>query len=413
MRIKKELIQSAAFNPTKRTYQIPIANLCEKIEKNDITLPLYQRDVSWTLKKCVALLNYQLLGKAPVSPISINEINITDSENKVAQISFIDREPLENIKNGQLSVTDGQQRITTNLKAYLDSDEFRNVVLDLVRGEFVIVEGVIRKHQIPVGKLLNKDINQFFECLNKNNSLSKPEVMNVLMQIRNKIRDYNYTINLAENLSEKEQIEWFEVLNNAGSRVTRIQMRFSKLKLENIDIYTQYTKKFKEKIEGYGYELFKVKETEVSIPVATLNSAYEVITKRVHRDNYTPIPSDTRENSICSLNANELLKSFEITLNALDRALEFIDSNNLKEPDRLDYITYLTGTFVFIGERKLIDEEFEKIINWYNEVKFTNKSNTERRKIFSQLLSGVNIEIDHNTDCENDVEDHYEEEVLV
>jgi hypothetical protein len=32
------------------------------------------------------------------------------------------------------------------------------------------------------------------------------------------MKNYNYTINLAEDLSEDEQISWFEVLNNAGSR---------------------------------------------------------------------------------------------------------------------------------------------------------------------------------------------------
>ena len=56
-----------------------------------------------------------------------------------------------------------------------------------------------------------------------------------------KIKNYNYTINSADALSEDEQIEWFEVRNNAGSRVSIIQMRFSKLKMYGIDIYKQYT----------------------------------------------------------------------------------------------------------------------------------------------------------------------------
>lgn len=34
---------------------------------------------------------------------------------------------------------------------------------------------------------------------------------------------------MAEDLSEDEQITWFEVLNNAGSRVSIIQMRFAKM----------------------------------------------------------------------------------------------------------------------------------------------------------------------------------------
>ncbi|MDJ8951191.1 hypothetical protein PTL49_15090, partial [Clostridium perfringens] len=69
MKINKNLEKIAGFNPTKRTYQISILNICEKIENQEITLPLYQRDVSWTLQKSVDLMNYQLLGKAPVAPI--------------------------------------------------------------------------------------------------------------------------------------------------------------------------------------------------------------------------------------------------------------------------------------------------------------------------------------------------------
>lgn len=395
MKMNKNLIKAAGFNPTKKTYQISIANLCEKIESEEITLPLYQRDVSWTLKKAIELLNYQLLGKAPVSPISINEINKVE-ENYVVQVSLIEREIISDIKKGQLSITDGQQRLTTNYKAYINHSEFRNVVLDLVKGCFDIVETDIKKHQIPVGMLLNKDISEFFEYINSNTVLKKPEAMNILMQIRNKIRDYNYTINLAEDLSEEEQIEWFEVLNNAGSRVTRIQMRFSKLKAEGIDIYTQYTKKFKEKIELSGMDLFKVKDTEVSIPVATLNSAYEIVKEKIHTANYTPIPSDTRENQLCSLKADELKKCFEITLNALEKALDFIEINNLKVPDRLDYITYLTGAFVFLGEKSLTEKNIEDLISWYNKVSFTNKTNSERRSIFSDLLSKLGIEVATN-----------------
>lgn len=393
MKISKNLIKAVSFNPTKRTYQITVSNLCEKIEAGEITLPLYQRDVSWTLKKSVELLNYQLLGKAPVAPISINEINTINPDTKVAQVSFIDRELIDTVKPGQLSVTDGQQRLTTNLKAYTNNSEFRNVVLDLVKGNFLLVEGSIKKHQIPVGILLNKDISVFFNYLNNNSTLSKPESMNILMQIRNKIRDYNYTINLAENLTEDEQIEWFEVLNNAGSRVTRIQMRFSKLKLNNIDIYTQYTKKFKEKVESNGFDLFRVKDTEVSIPIAALNPAYELIINKKHSANFTPIPSDTRENNLCNLKAEELTKSFELTLKALDRALDFIDTNNLKDPDRLDYITYLTGAFVFLNNKELTPEEEQTIISWYSKVVFKNKSNTERRAIFTNLLDSLNIEV--------------------
>lgn len=406
MKINRNLEKIASFNPTKRTYQISILNICEKIEKQEITLPLYQRDVSWTLQKSVDLLNYQLLGKAPVAPISINEINKIENKpiinpnefhsnpdyfpDYVVQVSFIDREIVENVKKGQLSVADGQQRLTTNFKAYINDDEFRNVVLDLTKGCFLIIESSIKKNQVPVGILLNKDNSIFFNYLNSNALLKNPQVMNLLLQVRNKLQGYNYTVNLAEDLTEDEQIEWFEVLNNAGSRVTRVQMRFSKLKADGIDIYKQYTKPFIEKIESCGfYDLFPVKATQVSIPIATLNAAYEVVLNKEHSSNYTPIPSDTRENQIALLNTEQIKECLNITLLALDSTLKFIDSHNLSAPDRIDYITYLTGFFAFKKFAPLTSEEETELINWYKTVNFTNKSNSDRRVIFSSLLDKI------------------------
>lgn len=389
IRINKNLQRYAGFNPTKKTFQMSILEICEHIDTNEITLPLYQRDVSWTLKQSVDLFNYQLLGPAPVAPISMNQIS--DTMGEVYQISFISRELVENIKNKHLSVIDGQQRTTANFKAYDNSDEFRSVVLDLINGCFKINESDIKKHQIPIGILLNRDNSVFHKYLNDNNTLSKPECMSLLFQIRNKLRDYNYTINLAEDLTEDEQINWFEVLNNAGSKVTRIQMKFSKLKVKDIDIYKDYTNVFNLKIEGRGYEsLYTIKPTEVSIPVAALNSSYEVITEKEHSPNFTPIPSDVRETQLCSLaseNPDKLVECFKLTLQALDTALDFIENNNLREPSRIDYITYLTGLFTFNKLEDLTELQINEVIKWYNNVSFSNMSNGERRKEFTNILN--------------------------
>lgn len=389
IRINNNLQKFAGVNPTKKTFQMSVVEMCEHIDSNEITLPLYQRDVSWTLRQCVDLFNYQLLGPAPVAPISMNQISNTIGE--VYQISFISRELVTDIKNKHLSVIDGQQRTTANFKAYDDSPELRSVVLDLIKGKFLINEGAIKKHQIPIGKLLNRDNTIFHNYVNASKTLSKPECMSLLFQIRNKLRDYNYTINLAEDLTEDEQINWFEVLNNAGSKVTRIQMQFSKLKVKDIDIYKDYTNVFNLKIEGRGYDsLYTIKPTEVSIPVAALNSSYEVITKKDHTPNFTPIPSDVRETQLCALaseNTDKLIQCFNLTLQALDTALDFIEDNNLKQPSRIDYITYLTGLFTFYDVEDLTDTQIDEIIHWYNNVSFLNMSNGERRKEFTKLLT--------------------------
>lgn len=386
MNIKRQLLEAANLNPTKNSRQEYIFTLCENIERNELTLPLYQRDMSWTLQKCVDLLNYQLLNKSPISAISINIINNTNLEYAVPQVSFIERELLPNIMRGQMSVVDGQQRLTTNYKAYCNHPDLKNVVLDLGKGEFVINTESFRRNQIPVGVLLNKDDLKLIRYTEKSKALSAPEIVNALLQIRNKIKTYQYTINFATDLTENEQIDWFEVLNNAGSRVSIIQMRFSKLKAHGIDIYTQYTNVYRNKVLEHGYDYFRPQKANVSYPIAALNPAYELLVSGQHlNNNFAPMSSDTKENQLCNLKPEKLQECFKITLEALDKTLQFIEDYNLKTPNRSDYVNYLIGYFIF-HHNELTTEQTSNLIDWYNTVDFTNKSNTERRKIYSKLL---------------------------
>ena len=385
MNINRQLLEAANLNPTKNSRQEYIFTLCEYIEKNELTLPLYQRDVSWTLQKCVELLNYQLLSKSPISAISINIINNVSEEFAVPQVSFIERELIPYAVRGQMSVVDGQQRLTTNYKAYCNHPDLKNVVLDLGKGEFVINNEAFRKNQVPVGVLLNKDDKELIEYTESNKALSSPLIVNALLQIRNKIKTYQYTINFATDLSEDEQIDWFEVLNNAGSRVSIIQMRFSKLKAHGIDVYTQYTHVYRTKILEFGYDYFTPQKTNVSYPIAALNPAYEVLISGRHSNNFAPISSDTKENQLCNLQPEQLLNCFDITLEALDKVLEFVEDNKLKKHNRSDYINDLIRYFVFHREG-ITNEQKDSLISWYNSVDFTNKSNTVRRKIYSDLL---------------------------
>ena len=178
MNINQKLIRAAEFNPTEKSHKLTVLSMCQQIEKQQITLPLYQRDMSWNLHKCISLLNYQLLGKAPVSPLSVNAIN--DLQDYVPQVSFITREIVKDMSRTQISIVDGQQRLTTNYKAYTDSEDFRNIVLDLIKGRFLLVEGAIERYQIPVGKLLNKEDSVFYSYVMNSKYLRKENVLPVL-----------------------------------------------------------------------------------------------------------------------------------------------------------------------------------------------------------------------------------------
>lgn len=343
MNINKDLKAAVNMNPTRNTRNLTVENLCNMIDGGTLTIPLYQRDVSWTKQKCVELLNYELLWKSPISAISVNVINNTDSDFAVPQVSFIDREVMPNMVRGQFSVVDGQQRLTTNYKAFCNNDDLRDIVLDLGSGKFVITTENIRGNQVPVGILMNRDSGKLISYVQSKRGMDN-DVMAFLLLARTKILSYAYTVNMAEDLSEDEQITWFEVLNNAGSRVSIIQMRFAKMKAHGLDIYTQYTNIYRNKMQEFGYEFFSPQKTTVSYPIAALNPAYEILCSgTTHQNNFAPMPSDTKENQLCNLDTEKLRDCINLTLETLEKVLHFIADNDLKQPDRVDYINYLIG----------------------------------------------------------------------
>lgn len=386
MNVSPKLKEAAYFNPTKKSYQISIFDLCEKINHNKITLPLYQRDVSWHINKAVDLLNYQLFGKAPISPISINQISNGIS---VPQVSFIDRELIDTSKilADHLSIVDGQQRLSTNFKAYINHPDFRNIFLDVSRAKFRIIDSEFKKGHIPVGILLNKDADKLKEYLEKNGTFK--ELYSTLVDVRGKIKGYNYTMNVADNLSEDEQIEWFEVLNNAGSRVTSLQISFSKLKVYDFDIYKDYISIFNEKISEYGLEdIYRKISTRESYPIAALNSSYEVVYKKGnHNSNFAPISPDAKGKLLATMEIDDLKNIINSTLDSLEQALNFISEENLLETvSRVDYILYLTGLYSFRKNRELSTEEKIGVVNWFTKVTFSD-SNQIRRKIFTEFIN--------------------------
>ena len=391
IKINKKLEKFSTFDPTKESKPMSIGNLCKDIEDNKLTLPIFQTYIRWKIEKSVDLLNFQLSGKAAVSPISINIIE--SKELAVPQVSFLERKLISTDDIlGKNSVNDGQQRLTCNYKAYIDHEDFKCIVLDITGGEFTLNTGVPKKFQIPVGKLYNKDPKVFKQYLAEHKELQLFEVSDLLTRVRNKFLGYYYTVNYARDLTEEEQRQWFEVLNLAGSRITAVQIELTAMLVKGVDFYREYADKFGERLRQSNLEkLFVFKATEVSIPLAALNPAYEMLKGKVHASNLSPIASDAKPSLISKLEKEEIEKIFGVTLEALDWAVEFIENNKLKEPERIDYVTYLLGAFVFIGSNKINHEQKAFMIERYNGMQFSNKDNGERRKAFEELITVKDI----------------------
>ncbi|WP_235015622.1 DUF262 domain-containing protein [Pediococcus acidilactici] len=386
--INTNLKVASSYDPTKQSQSQTIEALNTDIKNNKITLPIYQRDLSWTLDKAVALFNYQLFGKAPVSPLSFNRISVAD--NTVTQVALISRNIIHEseVKEASLSVIDGQQRLSTNYRASIDDPEFANIVLDLNKGKFRLLKTGPKKFQIPVGKLLNEDNSVLSSYAVEKMDVKDFDDMTTLIDIRKKLTGYSYTLHIANGMNEAEQIEWFEVLNNAGSKVSALQMQFAKLGSTSYDIYSSYSLPFKDKIENFDLNnLFSPYTTNVSYPVALLNPELEKKLNQSHTLNYAPMPSDTKENKLAQLSTDDLKEIADKSLEDLDLALNFFEEHSLVQNiTRMDYILDVAGYFAFKGP-SLSQAQEMMIIDWVKNTNFTNKSNSARRKIFSDLIN--------------------------
>ena len=386
MRINSTLDEFASFDPTKESKPESIKQLCDDIHEGKITLPIFQTYIRWQLEKSVALLNFQLFGKAAVAPISVNRIE--NREVAVQQVSFLERNLIDDSEiHGKDSVNDGQQRLTCNYKAYIDHEDFKCIVLDVSKGKFLINTGSARSSQIPVGKLYNKDPRVFREYIKEHKPLQKFEVQDLLQRVRNKFLGYYYTVNYARDLNEEEQRQWFEVLNLAGSRVAGVQVDLTEMLVKGVDYYREYSSLIFDRMSDANLEhLFTMKTTEISIPLAMLNASYEKFLNRDHSPNFSPIPSDVKASTICKMEADEIRELFKMSLDALNRAIEFIEDNTLSLPERIDYVSYLSGAFTFIGDRGLSLNEIEYLREWYSTTSFDNLGNSDRRHVFSVLI---------------------------
>ncbi len=387
IKISEQLKRDSITDPTKESKPVSLLNLCKAIENGNLTLPIFQTSIRWNIDKCISLLNFQLSGKAAVSPISINIIN--KKEIGVPQVTFIDRRLISTDEiQGKESVNDGQQRLTCNYMVYTNNEKMKNVVLDISKGKFLLNSGDIKKNQIPAGILYNKSDEVFSNYLLDHKSLQPFEVQNLLTKIRTKFMGYYYTVNYAKDLTESEQQEWFMVLNLAGSTIPETQVRLTEMLIKGVDYYQEYSNKFLERLNAEGLSnLIIVKATEISIPLACLNPAYEVLIKKEHATNFSPIPSDAKASAISKLEASEIRTIFSITLDAMENALSFIKNNNLPEPNRIDKITYLIGVFAYLGTSNLNSNQNDYLVNWYYNTDFTNKDNSEKRRMFEKLIS--------------------------
>src|SRR5699024_1887188 len=92
-------------------------------------------------------------------------------------VTLLNRSEVENLKEGKLSVIDGQQTISTNYQAYINHESIQEVVFDISRGVFTDLKGKkIKKNQIPVSILYNKEPSIFTDYIKNHKPLMEFDV---------------------------------------------------------------------------------------------------------------------------------------------------------------------------------------------------------------------------------------------
>lgn len=395
IKLKKSFKTKIENDPSRETMIMTIEDICRKVDDGKIVMPIFQTGLRWTEEKRRDLLTFQLNGFAAVSPVSMCHIDFGfDPDNNIyekygSQIELMTREKLTKIRGEVYSLTDGQQRVTTNYKCYIGHKDLKNYMVDLNGGKIVIINDsdIPKEGQIPVGVIYNKDFKVFDEYVRSHKELQDGSLNMYLSLIRNKFLGYRYTVNLAKNLDEKQQMEWFEILNNAGSKIPIKEMKLSRLKIKDIDYHDEYIIKFVKQLVDKQYsKIFTSKATQVSYPLAALNPAYDYLFSKVDTKIKAPIASDVKEARICDLSKEELKKLFEMTLYSLELTLNFIDLNELNIPTRMEYITFIMGYFIYGSNKDLTEERKEFLVNWFNNIEFTNMSNSKKRESYYRLI---------------------------
>lgn len=391
IRIHKNLLDSIEINPSKYSVPMDIIDLNKQIKNGAISIPIYQRDLSWTEQQCVDLLNFLLKGKSSVSAISMLEYS--KSTNKVRQLNFITREEIieeVDIDNIKLSVIDGQQRLSTTYMAYIGDPYLKDIYLDLGRGSFRLVKDdneFIKNTLIPVNILLNEDWSLLFDFFKENNFDNYAE--RIVTKVQTKLLNYTYTVNKAINLDVDNQLDWFRILNNAGSNVTETQVALCHIHDVGIDIYIDYIRKYNALISKYGIEFKNTRKTaQHNNSITALNIPMMKILNLKYKINFTPIPSDTKANLLIKAAKEEetiIIQAIELALNSLERTLDFIVDNNLTLPDRVEYINFILSFYIY-NEHLNENEYKDYIIKWYKDVDFNDLTNTQKRNIFDNFI---------------------------
>lgn len=361
-----------------------VEDVCKLLKSGKMRFTFEYSEIVWTRDHIIAYLNNMIFGNTPISPIAINIESLNSFSYDLTE--EISKKPFEDTTNIQYAVIDGRQRIQLYFKSYTNNPDFANIVLDLSLYRFKIMSDM-EKNSIPIGIIFNENESVFTSYISKKTDSQ----VELLKAVRNRFFKHTIMVMFANNLFRDQQLKWFTELNNAGSSMTGADMLLFKLdaKDNTLKPYESYILPYNNLISNYGFDyLVSSSKAKISYPLTALNPLIELMFRVGHKNNYTPIPSDVKISIIDSIHPNDLRTMFADSLIALNWTLEFLKKIEII-PTRMEYITFISGFYIL---RNPTENAYNVLKTWCEETIFTDTTNTEKRQIYSNLLSaGKNL----------------------
>jgi len=384
--MKREMMEKAAYeNPSSNIFSKTTEEVCKMLLSGKMSYSFPVFDGGWSKEHIVAFLNNMIFGSTPISPVAINIESQQPFYDDIPDIAPDISEGIPAIAVAVVSkyiVIDGRQRLSVLLKVYTNDPDYARIVLDLPTCRFKEVL-VVEEMQIPIGVLCNQDFSVFFNYV----SGKFDQHVKLINAIRNKFLGYSINMMYANNLFRDQQLSWFTVLNNAGSTMTEADMLLFKLDNKDKELrpYDTYIRPYNDMLSNYGLDyLLSSSRAKTSYPLTALNPLIErMFSGGGRKNNYTPIPSDVKIGILDSILPGDLRQMFADSLEALEWTLEFFKAKGIM-PSRMEYVTYISGFYIL---RHPTAGSYDMLEQWYRNTLFTDASNTEKRQIYSRLLS--------------------------
>ena len=331
--------------PQTERYQ----DLITYIRKGYIKIPKFQRDFIWDIEKTAKLLdsvirgypigtftlwktkerlrNIKNLGGAnlPDSPKGDYVKYVLDGQQRLASL-FLAIEGLEVIKNN---------KIVDYKEIYVDLDE------DIINeNEIVVPEKPIKSKSISIYDLLsNFDLN---DIVKNYSSYAKK-----IQEYRERFMTYEFSTILLEDAPIDAAVEVFTRINTTGTELTLFEIMVAKTYDEssNFDLYEKY-KSLSEELEDCQYN---------DIPSMSVLQCLAM-----------NIVQNCTRSAILKLNKNEVISTWDKTVNSIKAAIDFFRTYFRIPVSRLlPYFTIIVPFSYFFFKRRKPNATQEKYLGEY------------------------------------------------